>query len=83
MSIHATAAGTPAHEVVVYFEVQDVDATVAAVEARGLGFESQPVDQSWLWREAYIRDPAGNLLCIFHAGENRRYPPWRIDTDPE
>ena len=80
LSIHATETELSRHEVVVYFEVDDVDATVAAVEARGLEFESAPVDQDWLWREAYIRDPAGNMLCIFHAGGNRRYPPWRIDT---
>ena len=36
------------------------------------------VDQRWLWREAYLRDPAGNVICIFHGGENRRNPPWRV-----
>jgi hydroxymethylpyrimidine/phosphomethylpyrimidine kinase len=36
------------------------------------------MDQRWLWREAYLRDPAGNVLCIYHAGTNRRFPPWRI-----
>ncbi|MDH3811648.1 MAG: VOC family protein, partial [Gammaproteobacteria bacterium] len=30
------------------------------------------------WREACLRDPAGNVICIFHGGENRRYPPWRV-----
>ena len=45
----------------------------------GIRFESQPRDQPWLWREAYLRDPAGNLICLYHAGENRRNPPWRID----
>ena len=40
---------------------------------------AQPRDQPWLWREAYLRDPAGNLICLYHAGENRRNPPWRID----
>jgi len=36
------------------------------------------VDQRWLWREACLNDPAGNRICIYHAGENRRYPPWKI-----
>ena len=39
---------------------------------------SGPTDQSWLWREAYLKDPDGNLICLYHAGANRRFPPWRI-----
>jgi hypothetical protein len=42
-------------------------------------FDSGPEDQSWLWREAWLRDPAGNRLYLFFAGENRRFPPWRIN----
>lgn len=78
-SIHATPADTGAPGVVVYFEVEDVDETVTGLAARGLEFDSGPSDQSWLWREAYLTDPAGNRLCIYSAGENRRFPPWRID----
>jgi hypothetical protein len=48
------------------------------LKAKGLTFEAEPVDQRWLWREAYLRDPAGNLLCLFNGGQNRRYPPWRL-----
>ena len=77
-SIHASDSFEPCGEVVVYFEVDDVDAAVSALKCRGLQFESEPVDQRWLWREAYLRDPSGNRLCIYHAGENRRHPPWRI-----
>jgi hydroxymethylpyrimidine/phosphomethylpyrimidine kinase len=36
------------------------------------------VDQSWLWREAWFGDPAGVKLCLFRAGEARRYLPWRV-----
>jgi hydroxymethylpyrimidine/phosphomethylpyrimidine kinase len=25
-----------------------------------------------------LRDPAGNAVCLFHGGENRRNPPWRL-----
>ena len=64
----------------IYFEVDDVDAEVKRLEAAGIEFETGPADQDWLWREAYLRDPAGNSLCIYHAGENRRFPPWRIGT---
>jgi hydroxymethylpyrimidine/phosphomethylpyrimidine kinase len=66
--------------VIIYFEVDDVDAKVAALEQAGLAVTRQPTDESWLWREARLKDPAGNEICIFHAGENRRYPPWRIGS---
>jgi catechol 2,3-dioxygenase-like lactoylglutathione lyase family enzyme len=63
---------------VLYFEVDDVDATVERLRALGIVFAAGPEEQPWLWREARLTDPAGNHLCIFHAGTNRRYPPWRI-----
>lgn len=61
-----------------YFEVDDVDARVSALKAAGITFETEPVDQRWLWREAWTRDPDGYRVAIYHAGENRRFPPWRI-----
>jgi catechol 2,3-dioxygenase-like lactoylglutathione lyase family enzyme len=64
--------------IVVYFECEDVDATVVALKQRGVGIEAEPKDQPWLWREAYLRDPDGNALCLFTAGNNRKYPPWRV-----
>ena len=63
---------------VIYFEVDDVDAIVDELLQQGLVFDAEPVDQPWLWREAHLRDPAGNRLCIYHAGDNRRHPPWRM-----
>jgi len=77
LSIHEADA-TTLPTVTIYFEADDVDAQVSRLKADGLDFESDLVDQEWLWREAYLRDPAGNRLCIYHAGENRRFPPWRI-----
>ncbi|MEZ5958266.1 MAG: VOC family protein [Hyphomonadaceae bacterium] len=67
-----------------YFEVPDtsLDPLVERLKAAGLKFEREPVTQSWLWREAWLRDPAGNAICLYHAGENRRFPPWRIDAPP-
>ncbi|MGJ3649432.1 bifunctional hydroxymethylpyrimidine kinase/phosphomethylpyrimidine kinase [Sphingomonas sp. GlSt437] len=61
-----------------YFECEDLDAEVARLRAAGIAFDSLPTDQSWLWREARLRDPAGNPLCLYQADENRRYPPWRL-----
>ncbi len=64
---------------VVYFECGDLDVTVAYLQQQGLRFEQEPRDESWGWREARLRDPAGNAICLYQAGEMRRYPPWRID----
>jgi hydroxymethylpyrimidine/phosphomethylpyrimidine kinase len=51
---------------------------VAQLTAKGIGFDSGSVDQSWLWREAWLTDPAGVKLCLYWAGEMRRFPPWRL-----
>jgi catechol 2,3-dioxygenase-like lactoylglutathione lyase family enzyme len=63
---------------VVYFECDDLDATVARLAALGIAFDPEPAHQPCLWREARLRDPAGNPLVLYHAGRNRRYPPWRL-----
>ena len=63
---------------VVYFENDDLDAQVARLKAVGLHFETDPTDERWLWREARLRDPAGNPICLFQSGGNRLHPPWRL-----
>lgn len=78
LSIHAAEVDACSGATVIYFEVEDVDDTVEALRGKGLVFDSEPRDESWLWREATLSDPAGNRICIFHGGENRRFPPWRI-----
>ena len=81
-SIHLESTVNPGGQAVVYFEHDDLDGKVSELKAAGVVFECEPVDQSWLWREAYVRDPAGNRICIFRAAEMRRYPPWRLkDAD--
>jgi hydroxymethylpyrimidine/phosphomethylpyrimidine kinase len=78
-SIHLLDAPA-AHEFpLVYFETPTLDADVARLKTQGIVFDSDPQDQRWGWREAYLRDPAGNRICLYWAGSNRRYPPWRID----
>jgi catechol 2,3-dioxygenase-like lactoylglutathione lyase family enzyme len=62
-----------------YFECDDVDAEVARLKSAGVRFESGPKMQEWLWYEAWTRDPAGNAICLYHAGENRKRPPWRLN----
>lgn len=77
-SLHAVDALPASTGVVVYFECADLDAKVAALQAAGIVFTQLPQDERWLWREARLKDPAGNELCLFHAGANRKHPPWRI-----
>ena len=75
-SIHASddvSAGT-----VVYLESQRLDAWVNELVSEGFAFEQMPRDEDWGWREARLLDPAGNMICLYSAGENRRYPAWRI-----
>ncbi len=55
-----------------------LDENVHALRAQGMAFELAPADQRWLWREAWLRDPAGNRVCLYFAGENRLNPPWRV-----
>jgi catechol 2,3-dioxygenase-like lactoylglutathione lyase family enzyme len=80
-SVHLSQSQDANADFVVYFEVDDVDVVVAQLKEKGLEFEVEPVDQEWLWREAYLRDPYGNRLCIYHAGKNRQFPPWRVKHD--
>ena len=76
-SIHAgDVIGTPS--TVVYFENDELDAFVTQLKAVGLQFDSDPIDERWLWREARLRDPSGNPVCLFQAGDNRLNPPWRL-----
>ena len=72
---NASGAGNGAH---VYFECDDLDTRVAELKRKGFVFDSDPVDQRWLWREAWLTDPAGVKICLYHAGELRRFPPWRL-----
>ncbi len=63
---------------VVYFESTRLDTWVAELTNKAIVFDQMPRDESWGWREARLRDPAGNVICLYKAGENRRYPAWRI-----
>jgi len=66
-------AGKP----VVFLECGDLDALVLRLREAGIAV-SDPVLEDWGWREARLADPAGNAICLYQAGENRRFPPWRL-----
>ncbi len=65
----------------VYLELAALNVWHAWLLRQGVRFESPPRDQDWGWREAHLLDPAGNRLCLYQAGEYRRFPPWRVDPD--
>lgn len=83
LSIHVVEQPPVPPGVVVYFESATLDETVARLEREGVRFDRGPQDETWLWREARLRDPAGNELRLYAAGDNRRFPPWRIPSDRE
>ncbi|MDX1341725.1 MAG: VOC family protein [Reinekea sp.] len=61
-----------------YFEHEALEDWVAQLQDRGIVFEQEPRDEPYLWREAVLRDPSGNKIILYWAGENRLNPPWRV-----
>jgi len=61
-----------------YFEVQNLDDYVQELLNKGIKFEELPNNKSWLWRESRLKDPDNNQIIIYFAGNDRKYPPWRI-----
>ena len=66
------------NSIVLYFECENLDAEIEHLKSLGLEFDEEPSDRTWLWREAYLKDPNGNKICLFYAGDNRKNPPWRV-----
>ena len=62
----------------IYFEVNELDGKVEELLVKKIQFEELPENKPWLWREALLKDPDGNKLVLFSAGENRINPPWRL-----
>jgi hydroxymethylpyrimidine/phosphomethylpyrimidine kinase len=64
----------------IYFECDDLDQRVEQLARSGIAFEHGPRNQPWMWREARLRDPDGNIIFFYKAGEARRFPPWRMES---
>ena len=54
-----------------YLELEDLDAFYDRLAGLEVPFEQPPQDMPWGWRHAYLRDPDGHLLSLYHAGERR------------
>lgn len=78
LSINIADDAAASNQIVLYFECDDLDGDVERLKSLGLEFTQEPTDEPWLWRQAYLKDPNGNKICLFHAGENRKNPPWRV-----
>jgi hydroxymethylpyrimidine/phosphomethylpyrimidine kinase len=66
--------------VAIYFECDDLDDRVERLARQGMPFEHGPRNQPWMWRESRLRDPSGNTIFLYRAGEARRFPPWRMGS---
>ena len=78
LSLQADPEEIIAPTTAVYLECDDIDAEVDRLARLGIPFEHGPRNQPWMWREARLRDPSGNTIFLYKAGEARRFPPWRI-----
>lgn len=77
-SVHKTTERPQGHGIIIYFECGQLDEYVDQLIASGINFDELPNDKPWLWREARLKDPDGNQLILYYAGENRVNPPWKI-----
>jgi len=80
LSVQSAENVVVTNNIVLYFECENLDETVAALRSKGLFFDEDPTDREWLWRQAYMTDPNGNRICLFYAGDNRKNPPWRVKS---
>jgi len=66
----------------IFLECPALDATVAALKAKGVPFEQDPTDMDYLWREARLREPDGHDVRLYFPGPNRLDPPWKVKPTP-
>jgi catechol 2,3-dioxygenase-like lactoylglutathione lyase family enzyme len=78
-SIHLVDELPAGAGITVYFETERLDQEVARLQGENVTFDLLPTDQPWLWREARLKDPDGNQIILYYAGDNRKNPPWRIN----
>ncbi|MBU1619680.1 MAG: VOC family protein [Gammaproteobacteria bacterium] len=63
---------------VIYFEHENLEELCQQLSQKGIRFEQQPSEQRYLWKEAILKDPSGNKIKLYRAGENRLNPPWKV-----
>ena len=78
-SIHLATELPSGTGIIIYFECEDLNSQVKQLEENGIIFDAPPTEQTWLWTEARLKDPDNNQVLLYHSGENRKNPPWRIN----
>ncbi|WP_372937623.1 VOC family protein [Seonamhaeicola sp.] len=78
-SIHKVETLPKGEGITIYFEDKNLDELVKSLQQKGINFTQLPKTKTWLWREAHLNDLDGNKIILYHAGENRKNPPWRIN----
>ena len=78
-SIHSIEVLHEGHQTSLYFEVDHLSERVSELKQKGVIFNTEILDQPWLWQEAHLSDPDGHCIIIYHAGKNRKNPPWRVN----
>lgn len=76
LSLDSRSSG---HGAIIYFEHEALDEWVSELQGKGFHFDQEPQDMPYLWREAMLQDPSGNRIKLYWAGNNRLYPPWRVE----
>ena len=78
-SIHRVENLPDGQNITLYFEVDRLSDTISSLKEKGVTFNTEILEQPWLWNEVYLNDPDGHTIVIYHAGKNRKNPPWRIN----
>jgi catechol 2,3-dioxygenase-like lactoylglutathione lyase family enzyme len=64
-----------------YFEVLGLARFCRALARRGVVFDQAPRQMPWGWKHAYLKDPDGHELSLYHAGAARLRPTRMRDLD--
>lgn len=54
-----------------YFEVRNLDTFCRNLRKRGVKFIRMPTLMPWGWKHAYLHDPDGHEISLYHAGKAR------------
>lgn len=79
LSIHKVEKSNLGQGITIYFEDENLEEWVNKLQKKNIVFNQLPEDKPWLWREAHLHDPDGNQIILYHAGQHRKNPPWRIN----
>ncbi len=64
-----------------YFEVVGLERFCRALASRGVVLDQPPRLMPWGWKHAYLKDPDGHELSLYHAGAARLRPTRMRDLD--